>query len=136
MTFILHKYFSFLNLFTHLFYMSVHFNTFMQGRHKLQVFPSASWIVQYCPWSCLDVSSCFSLLWTYRILDEYNWVCTTDSAIVHYVSAIDSVAPFWFMYAAVCSYKISSVLCLHKFSFVAHTLSLASHIVHCCCYFL
>jgi hypothetical protein len=50
--------------------MSVHLNTSMQGRHRLQVFPSTSWIEQYCPWSCFDVSSCFSLLWTWRILGE------------------------------------------------------------------
>ena len=69
-TFILHKHFTFLNLFTHLFQMSVHLNTFTQGRHRLQVFPFTSWIVKYSPWSCFDVSSCFFLLWTWRILGE------------------------------------------------------------------
>ena len=85
----------FLNSFSHLFYMSVHFNNFMLGRHKLQVFPSALWSVAYHPQSCLDVSSCFSMLWTYSFLDEYNSV--TDDGIGHCVCAIDIGAPFWFM---------------------------------------
>ena len=33
-------------------------------------------------------------------------------------------------------YKISPLLCLHKFSVVVHTSSHAAHIVHCCYFFL
>ena len=94
-TFIHHKYLMFLNLFTHLFYMSVHFNNFMSDRHRLQVFPSVLLSVAYCPWSCLDVSSCFSLLWTSTFLDEYNLI--TDDGICCCVCTISIGAPFWFM---------------------------------------
>ena len=97
-TFIHHKYFTLLNLFTHLFYMSVHFNNFMLGtRHILQVFPSASWSVAYCLRSCLEVSSCFSLLWTSSFLDEYNLI-TDDGIAGQCVCTINIGAPFWFMY--------------------------------------
>jgi hypothetical protein len=56
----------FLNQVTQLFCMSVHFINDMQGRHRLLVFPCALWSVAYCLRSCLDVSSCLFLLWTYR----------------------------------------------------------------------
>ena len=109
-------------MFTHLFYISVPFNNFMQGRHRLQVIPCASWSVAYRPRSCLDVSSCFFLLWTCSFLDGYN--SGTHNGIGHCYCAINVGAPSCFTYAALLNFAI--LLCYHKSSGVV------SHCIPCC----
>ena len=114
--------------------MSVYINNFMQGRHRLQVFPSASWSVQYCPcWPCLDVSSCFSLLWT-----SVFWMSTIGlPMLILFTMFVPSRIVARQFGSCMLLYKISPPSCLHdKFSVVVHTSSPAAHIVHCCCFFL